>query len=150
MVRRSYATAAQVIMSSTRQIMFLAWSKVPRESVVESTYIYSNLRGGDGERLYYNGCSSICLNGEFLARAEQFSLQEVVRIVLAWISFRHLAFFIFISANSWLSFFAGSLYCRCWFRGYSNVSKLSPKSRHMCKFTFFKLLSRKLHLCFVS
>lgn len=41
-------------------------------------YLFSNLRGCDGQRYYFNGCSCISLNGEFLNRARQFSLQEVV------------------------------------------------------------------------
>ncbi|KAG1670796.1 putative glutamine-dependent NAD(+) synthetase [Nymphon striatum] len=40
-------------------------------------YLYSNLRGCDGERVCYNGCSSICVNGDFVACSKQFSLEEV-------------------------------------------------------------------------
>ena len=42
-------------------------------------YVYSNLRGCDGERVYYDGCGLIALNGEFVAQGVQFSLEEVVR-----------------------------------------------------------------------
>ena len=41
--------------------------------------MYSNLRGCDGERVYYDGCGMVALNGEFLAQGEQFSLKDVVR-----------------------------------------------------------------------
>lgn len=40
-------------------------------------YMFSNLRGCDGERVYYQGCSSIAINGDFVAVAKQFALQEV-------------------------------------------------------------------------
>lgn len=40
-------------------------------------YLYSNLRGGDGGRIYFYGSSCICLNGTILNRSEQFSLLDV-------------------------------------------------------------------------
>lgn len=40
-------------------------------------YVYSNQRGCDGDRLYYDGCSSITMNGELLSMASQFSLLDV-------------------------------------------------------------------------
>ncbi|XP_014255127.1 probable glutamine-dependent NAD(+) synthetase [Cimex lectularius] len=40
-------------------------------------YLYNNLRGGDGSRVYFNGCSCVALNGDILARTEQFSLIDV-------------------------------------------------------------------------
>jgi NAD+ synthase (glutamine-hydrolysing) len=40
-------------------------------------YVYSNLRGCDGTRLYFDGSSSITLNGELLAMADQFDLSQV-------------------------------------------------------------------------
>lgn len=40
-------------------------------------YVYSNQRGCDGGRLYYDGCALIVVNGEVVAQAEQFSLAEV-------------------------------------------------------------------------
>lgn len=39
--------------------------------------MYSNLRGCDGERVYYDGCSLIVVNGEVVAQGSQFSLQDV-------------------------------------------------------------------------
>lgn len=41
-------------------------------------YLYSNLRGCDGQRIMFNGGSCIALNGETIARTRQFSLEEVV------------------------------------------------------------------------
>ncbi|XP_067120928.1 glutamine-dependent NAD(+) synthetase [Centruroides vittatus] len=40
-------------------------------------YLFSNLRGCDGERVYYQGCSHIAINGHVVSRARQFALQEV-------------------------------------------------------------------------
>eukprot|EP01031_Cornospumella_fuschlensis_P033728 gene33728-40805_t len=40
-------------------------------------YVFANMRGCDGNRLYFDGCSLICCNGELLAQASQFSLKDV-------------------------------------------------------------------------
>lgn len=40
-------------------------------------YLYANQRGCDGDRLYYDGCACIVVNGEVLAQASQFSLKDV-------------------------------------------------------------------------
>lgn len=40
-------------------------------------YVYSNQRGCDGGRLYYDGCALIVCNGNVLAQASQFSLLDV-------------------------------------------------------------------------
>ncbi|KAK4898951.1 glutamine-dependent NAD(+) synthetase [Elasticomyces elasticus] len=40
-------------------------------------YLYSNQRGCDGDRLYYDGCALIMSNGEVLVQGSQFSLKDV-------------------------------------------------------------------------
>lgn len=40
-------------------------------------YLYSNQRGCDGGRLYYDGCAMIVCNGEILAQAHQFHVKDV-------------------------------------------------------------------------
>lgn len=40
-------------------------------------YLYSNQKGCDGDRLYYDGCALIVMNGEVLAQGAQFSLDDV-------------------------------------------------------------------------
>lgn len=40
-------------------------------------YLFSNLRGCDGQRVYFNGCSCIAVNGEIVSRGMQFALQDV-------------------------------------------------------------------------
>jgi len=42
-------------------------------------YMFSNLRGCDGQRILFNGASCIALNGQIIGRTRQFSLEEVVR-----------------------------------------------------------------------
>uniref|UniRef100_A0A8B9TVQ9 Glutamine-dependent NAD(+) synthetase n=1 Tax=Anas platyrhynchos TaxID=8839 RepID=A0A8B9TVQ9_ANAPL len=40
-------------------------------------YILSNQKGCDGDRLYYDGCAMISMNGETIAQGSQFSLDDV-------------------------------------------------------------------------
>jgi NAD+ synthase (glutamine-hydrolysing) len=40
-------------------------------------YLYSNQQGCDGDRLYYDGCALIVVNGEIVAQGSQFSLNDV-------------------------------------------------------------------------
>ncbi|KAI4374193.1 hypothetical protein MLD38_012213 [Melastoma candidum] len=44
-------------------------------------YMYSNHQGCDGSRLYYDGCSSVIVNGEVVAQGSQFSLKDVEVVV---------------------------------------------------------------------
>ncbi|KAL0276498.1 UNVERIFIED_CONTAM: hypothetical protein PYX00_004057 [Menopon gallinae] len=40
-------------------------------------YLFSNLRGCDGERVYFKGCSCISVNGEIVNLTKEYSLQDV-------------------------------------------------------------------------
>jgi NAD+ synthase (glutamine-hydrolysing) len=40
-------------------------------------YLYANQQGCDGDRLYYDGCAMIALNGTVIAQGSQFSLNDV-------------------------------------------------------------------------
>ncbi|XP_063823288.1 glutamine-dependent NAD(+) synthetase isoform X1 [Ostrinia nubilalis] len=40
-------------------------------------YLFSNLRGCDGQRIYFNGCSCVAVNGEVVSRGLQFALHDV-------------------------------------------------------------------------
>jgi NAD+ synthase (glutamine-hydrolysing) len=40
-------------------------------------YMFSNLRGCDGQRVYWSGNSALALNGDIIARGHQFSLSDV-------------------------------------------------------------------------
>ena len=39
-------------------------------------YLYSNQRGCDGGRLYYDGCACVALNGQLVAQGQQFGLAD--------------------------------------------------------------------------
>lgn len=52
-----------------------ARSRVSRKS--GGIYLYANQQGCDGDRLYYDGCSFITLNGRVIAQGSQFSLNDV-------------------------------------------------------------------------
>ncbi|OBA20806.1 glutamine-dependent NAD(+) synthetase with GAT domain-containing protein [Metschnikowia bicuspidata var. bicuspidata NRRL YB-4993] len=40
-------------------------------------YLYANQKGCDGDRLYYDGCACIVVNGQMVAQGSQFSLADV-------------------------------------------------------------------------
>ena len=40
-------------------------------------YLYANQQGCDGDRLYYDGCALIAVNGRVVAQGSQFSLRDV-------------------------------------------------------------------------
>jgi NAD+ synthase (glutamine-hydrolysing) len=40
-------------------------------------YLYANQQGCDGDRLYYDGCPMIAVNGRIIVQGSQFSLQDV-------------------------------------------------------------------------
>jgi len=40
-------------------------------------YLYANQQGCDGDRLYYDGCAMIAVNGRIVAQGSQFSLTDV-------------------------------------------------------------------------
>ncbi|KAJ5461486.1 Glutamine-dependent NAD(+) synthetase [Penicillium daleae] len=40
-------------------------------------YLYANQQGCDGDRLYYDGCAMIVINGEIVAQGSQFSMRDV-------------------------------------------------------------------------
>lgn len=76
---------AEIIVNGSGSYMELRKAHVVTDLVKSASakaggaYLYSNVRGCDGQRVWFNGCSSVALNGEFIARGKQFSLQDVVR-----------------------------------------------------------------------
>jgi NAD+ synthase (glutamine-hydrolysing) len=40
-------------------------------------YLFANHRGGDGDRLYFDGCATINVNGDFVSQGAQFALRDV-------------------------------------------------------------------------
>ena len=73
----------EIIVNGSGSYMELRKAYVAVELVRSATlksggcYMFSNLRGCDGERVYFNGCSSITVNGETVARTAQFGVEEV-------------------------------------------------------------------------
>ncbi|KAG9247795.1 hypothetical protein BJ878DRAFT_491022 [Calycina marina] len=54
-----------------------------REATLKSggIYLYANQQGCDGDRLYYDGCAMIIINGQIVAQGSQFSLADVEVVV---------------------------------------------------------------------
>lgn len=44
-------------------------------------YLYANQQGCDGDRLYYDGCAMIVVNGNIVAQGSQFSMNDVEVII---------------------------------------------------------------------
>lgn len=74
---------AEIIVNSSGSYMELRKAFVCTDLVRSASfkagvaYLFSNLRGCDGQRVYFNGCSMVALNGEIIARAKQFALEDV-------------------------------------------------------------------------
>lgn len=43
-------------------------------------YLYANQKGCDGDRVYYDGCAMVAINGDIVAQGAQFSVSDVVRM----------------------------------------------------------------------
>ncbi|PGH12189.1 hypothetical protein AJ80_06809 [Polytolypa hystricis UAMH7299] len=73
----------EIITNSSGSHFSLQKISVRLQLMVEATrknggiYLYSNQKGADGDRLYYDGCAMILCNGEILAQGAQFSLDDV-------------------------------------------------------------------------
>lgn len=81
-------SGAEIIVNGSGSYMQLRKAHVITDLVKSASskgggaYLYSNLRGCDGQRVLFNGCSGIALNGEIISRGKQFSLQDVVSIAI--------------------------------------------------------------------
>lgn len=73
----------EIIVNGSGSYMELRKAYITVELVKSATfkvggcYLFNNLRGCDGGRVYFNGCSCISFNGHILSRTQQFSLLEV-------------------------------------------------------------------------
>lgn len=76
----------EIICNSSGSYMELRKAYVTVDLVKSATmksggcYVFSNLRGCDGQRIYFNGCSCIAVNGYMINRSKQFALEEVVSV----------------------------------------------------------------------
>lgn len=83
-------SGVEIIVNSSGSYMQLRKAYVTTDLIRNATYkaggayLFSNLRGCDGQRVYFNGCSAVALNGEIIARGKQFSLQEVVSAIFSF------------------------------------------------------------------
>lgn len=74
----------EIICNSSGSYMELRKAYVTVDLVKSATfksggcYVFSNLRGCDGQRVYFNGCSCIALNGHIISRSRQFAMVDVV------------------------------------------------------------------------
>lgn len=73
----------EVILNSSGSYMQLRKANIVDDLITSATYkcggcyVYSNLRGCDGQRTFFNGGSLIAVNGQIVSKGEQFSLKEV-------------------------------------------------------------------------
>ncbi|XP_055844590.1 glutamine-dependent NAD(+) synthetase [Episyrphus balteatus] len=76
-------SGVEVIVNSSGSYMELRKAYISTDLIRNASfkaggaYLFSNLRGCDGQRIYFNGCSAIAMNGEIVARSKQFALQDV-------------------------------------------------------------------------
>lgn len=62
-------------------------------------YLYANQQGCDGDRLYYDGCAMIVVNGNIVAQGSQFSLNDV-EVVTATVDIEEVGLFAFSRKHS--------------------------------------------------
>lgn len=73
----------EIIVNSSGSYMQLRKAHITTDLIKNASYkaggayVFSNLRGCDGQRVYFNGCSAVALNGEIIARGKQFALQDI-------------------------------------------------------------------------
>lgn len=81
----------EVITNSSGSHFTLRKIETRLQLIIEATkknggvYLYANQQGCDGDRLYYDGCAMIVVNGEVVAQGSQFSLNDV-EVVIATIN----------------------------------------------------------------
>ncbi len=73
----------EIIVNSSGSYMELRKAYVSVDLVRGATaksggcYLFSNMRGCDGERVYFNGASCISVNGDIVSRTRQYAVEEV-------------------------------------------------------------------------
>ncbi|KAJ6261440.1 hypothetical protein Dda_4110 [Drechslerella dactyloides] len=74
-------------------------------------YLYSNQQGCDGDRLYYDGCAMIIINGKVVAQGTQFSLNDV-EVVTATVDLEDVRSFRFAPSRGLQAVSTGKAYQR--------------------------------------
>jgi NAD+ synthase (glutamine-hydrolysing) len=76
-------SGVEIMVNSSGSYMQLRKAYITTDLIRNATfkaggaYLFNNLRGCDGQRVYFNGCSAVALNGDIVARGKQYSLQDV-------------------------------------------------------------------------
>ncbi|KAK0413084.1 hypothetical protein QR680_006589 [Steinernema hermaphroditum] len=80
---QSLSSYADIVLNSSASFHVMGESRrrlnkivTTASAVLKSVYLYSNHRGCDGERLYYDGMSSIAQNGDIYAQIPQFDIED--------------------------------------------------------------------------
>ncbi|CAG8570533.1 13510_t:CDS:10 [Cetraspora pellucida] len=96
-----------------------------KEATLKSggVYLYSNQQGCDGDRLYYDGCALIAINGQIIAQGSQFSLKDV-EVITATIDIEDVRSHRGMSSRGIQAVNANS-YHPCWLWDYLRRSKTS-------------------------
>ncbi|KAK6354711.1 glutamine-dependent NAD(+) synthetase [Orbilia brochopaga] len=74
-------------------------------------YLYSNQQGCDGDRLYYDGCAMIIINGKVVAQGTQFSLNDV-EVITATVDLEDVRSFRFAPSRGLQAVSTGKAYQR--------------------------------------
>ena len=53
-------------------------------------YLYANQKGCDGDRVYYDGCAMVAINGDIVSHGKQFSMDDVVWIIMIEMIWKYL------------------------------------------------------------
>ncbi|KAI9702264.1 MAG: glutamine-dependent NAD(+) synthetase [Bogoriella megaspora] len=78
-----FLDGAEILLNSSGSHTELRKLDVRVALIMEATrktggcYMYSNQLGCDGDRLYYDGCAMVVLNGQCIAQGSQYALKEV-------------------------------------------------------------------------
>lgn len=76
---RKLHTRVDLIKEATLKVIarFLRYFSFSLYYKLGGIYMYANQQGCDGDRLYYDGCAMIAVNGRIIAQGSQFSLNDV-------------------------------------------------------------------------
>jgi NAD+ synthase (glutamine-hydrolysing) len=75
---RKLNVRVELIKEATLKVLFSAIPPSVSDIIkLGGVYLYANQQGCDGDRLYYDGCAMIALNGRIIAQGSQFSFADV-------------------------------------------------------------------------
>lgn len=78
---RKLYTRVELIKEATLKVNYTSrlwcFNVLTSSTQLGGIYLYANQQGCDGDRLYYDGCAMIAVNGRIVAQGSQFSLNDV-------------------------------------------------------------------------